>query len=62
MTASSIQRAAVIGAGAWGTALARHLAHKQIPVCLWAYEADVVYGSLVVSVSLTFGSHGSFET
>jgi glycerol-3-phosphate dehydrogenase (NAD(P)+) len=43
MTASSIQRAAVIGAGAWGTALARHLAHKQIPVCLWAYEADVVH-------------------
>ena len=42
MTAPSIQHAAVIGAGAWGTALARHLAQKQVPVRLWAYEADVV--------------------
>lgn len=33
---------AVIGAGAWGTALAKHLAHKGIPVQLWAYEREVV--------------------
>jgi glycerol-3-phosphate dehydrogenase (NAD(P)+) len=39
---SLIQRVAVIGAGAWGTALARHLAGKQIRVCLWAHEPEVV--------------------
>lgn len=33
---------AVIGAGAWGTALARHLAGKEILVRLWAYEVEVV--------------------
>ena len=33
---------AVIGAGAWGTALARHLAVKGLPVRLWAYESEVV--------------------
>ncbi len=44
MTVSSVQRVAVISAGAWGTALARHLAGKQIPVRLWAHEADVVRG------------------
>ncbi|HJU03930.1 MAG TPA: NAD(P)H-dependent glycerol-3-phosphate dehydrogenase [Nitrospiraceae bacterium] len=32
---------AVIGAGAWGTALARHLAAKGLPIRLWAYEPDV---------------------
>ncbi len=32
----------VIGAGAWGTALARHLANKGLQVMLWAYEPDVV--------------------
>lgn len=37
-----IRRAAVIGAGAWGTALARHLAGKEISVRLWAYEVEVV--------------------
>ena len=36
------QRVGVIGAGAWGTALARHLARKGLPVMIWAYEADVV--------------------
>lgn len=35
-------RVAVIGAGAWGTSLARHLANKGLSVCLWAYEQDVV--------------------
>lgn len=33
---------AVIGAGAWGTSLARHLAKKELPVRLWAYEREVV--------------------
>lgn len=33
---------AVIGAGAWGTTLARHLAGKGTSVRLWAYEPEVV--------------------
>jgi glycerol-3-phosphate dehydrogenase (NAD(P)+) len=37
-----IQRIAVIGAGAWGTALAKHLAEKGLVITLWAYERDVV--------------------
>lgn len=37
-----IKHVAVIGAGAWGTALARHLAEKQVPVRLWAHEPEVV--------------------
>jgi len=36
------QKAAVIGAGAWGTALANLLASKGMPVKLWAYEREVV--------------------
>jgi glycerol-3-phosphate dehydrogenase (NAD(P)+) len=32
----------VIGAGAWGTALARHLADKGLAVTLWAYEKAVM--------------------
>jgi glycerol-3-phosphate dehydrogenase (NAD(P)+) len=36
------RRAAVIGAGAWGTTLARLLASRGLPVMLWAYEAEVV--------------------
>jgi len=32
----------VIGAGAWGTALARHLAQKGVSVRLWAYEPEVI--------------------
>ena len=35
-------RCAVIGAGAWGTALADVLARNGHDVSLWAYEADVV--------------------
>jgi Glycerol-3-phosphate dehydrogenase len=35
-------RIAVIGAGAWGTSLARHLAKKGLPVRLWAYEREIV--------------------
>lgn len=32
----------VVGSGAWGTALANHLAHQGYPVALWAYELEVV--------------------
>ena len=35
-------RTAVVGAGAWGTALADLLARNGRRVALWAYEADVV--------------------
>ncbi len=35
-------RCAVVGAGAWGTALARLLAFKGHDVRLWAYEVEVV--------------------
>jgi glycerol-3-phosphate dehydrogenase (NAD(P)+) len=34
-------RAAVIGAGAWGTALGVVLAQKGLRVTIWSYEADV---------------------
>lgn len=37
-----IQRIAVIGAGAWGTALAKHLAEKGLTTTLWAYEREVL--------------------
>ena len=37
-----IQRIAVIGAGAWGTALAKHLAEKGLSTTLWAYEREVL--------------------
>ncbi len=33
---------AVVGAGAWGTALAMHTARKGLRTRLWAYESDVV--------------------
>ncbi len=39
---SSIHRIGVIGAGAWGTALAKHLAGKGLQIHLWAYEREVV--------------------
>jgi len=38
----TIHRATVIGAGAWGTSLARHLAEKSLTVKMWAYESEVV--------------------
>lgn len=38
-----IKKIAVIGAGAWGTALAKTLAEKGLTVRLWAYETDVVH-------------------
>ena len=37
-------RAAVVGAGAWGTALANVLAKKGIDTVLWAFEPDVAEG------------------
>ena len=39
---SSIHRIGVIGAGAWGTTLAKHLAEKGLETRLWAYEREVV--------------------
>ena len=38
----TIQRIGIIGAGAWGTALAKHLSEKGLRTVLWAYERDVV--------------------
>lgn len=38
-----MKKIGVIGAGAWGTALAKHLAEKGLEVRLWAYERDVVH-------------------
>ena len=37
-----VKKLGVIGAGAWGTALAKHLAEKGLEVRLWAYEHEVV--------------------
>ncbi len=37
-----VRHVSVIGAGAWGTALAKHLAEKGLQVRLWAYEQEVV--------------------
>src|SRR5262245_43909745 len=39
---TTINRIGVIGAGAWGTALTKHLAEKGMAVTLWAYEQEVV--------------------
>lgn len=39
---SAVKTIGIIGAGAWGTALAKHLAEKGLGVCLWAYEHEVV--------------------
>ena len=36
-----MERIAVIGAGAWGTALAALLGGKGLDVLLWAFEPDV---------------------
>ncbi|MGE0161046.1 MAG: NAD(P)H-dependent glycerol-3-phosphate dehydrogenase [Gemmatimonadales bacterium] len=38
---SDVVRAAVLGAGAWGTALGAQLAQKGHRVTLWSYERDV---------------------
>ena len=42
MTNSSFRVVSVIGAGAWGTALAHLLATKGLNVRLWAHEPEVV--------------------
>ncbi len=42
MTAAALDRVAVIGAGAWGTALADLLARSGCEVRLWAREPEVV--------------------
>jgi len=39
---TAIHKIGVIGAGAWGTALAKHLAEKGLEIRLWAYEPDVI--------------------
>jgi glycerol-3-phosphate dehydrogenase (NAD(P)+) len=39
-----MSRAAVIGAGSWGTALANLLAKKGIDTTLWSFETDVAQG------------------
>src|SRR5690606_8395543 len=36
-----VTRVAVLGAGAWGTALADLLARHDVPTILWAYEREV---------------------
>ncbi|MFL5617849.1 MAG: NAD(P)H-dependent glycerol-3-phosphate dehydrogenase [Gemmatimonadaceae bacterium] len=41
MTDGVVRQVAVVGAGAWGTALADLLARNGHPVTLWAHEADV---------------------
>ena len=41
MVSPEIQTVAVIGAGAWGTALAQLLAEKGVPVHLWVREPEV---------------------
>jgi len=41
MTAGVARQVAVVGAGAWGTALADLLARNGHPVVLWAFEPDV---------------------
>jgi glycerol-3-phosphate dehydrogenase (NAD(P)+) len=38
----SVNTVSVIGAGAWGTALGRHMAAQGSAVRLWAYEKEVV--------------------
>jgi glycerol-3-phosphate dehydrogenase (NAD(P)+) len=35
------ERVAVLGAGAWGTALSITLAKKSVPVSLWVYEREI---------------------
>ncbi len=42
MPPSSVRIISVIGAGAWGTALAHLLATKGLNIRLWAYEPEVV--------------------
>ncbi len=38
---SAAQKIAILGAGAWGTALAQHLGYHGVPVTLWARRAEL---------------------
>lgn len=42
MTSHNPEQVAVVGAGAWGTALAHHLSEQARSVTLWAFEPEVV--------------------
>lgn len=44
----------IIGAGAWGTALAIHCARKGMNTLMWAYEADTVQAIEDTQQNLTF--------
>ncbi len=50
----SIHNIGVIGAGAWGTALAKHLAEKGLRVRLWAHEPTVVHAINSAHENTTF--------
>lgn len=50
----SIHNIGVIGAGAWGTALAKHLAEKGLHVRLWAHEEAVVHAINATQENSTF--------
>ncbi len=50
----AIKKMSVVGAGAWGTALAKHLAEKGLTVRLWAYEHDVVTAINATHENLVF--------
>lgn len=58
---SSFQTFGVIGAGAWGTALAQSLAVGGRDVLLWAYEADVVDGINAAHQNMTFLPNVTFS-
>lgn len=51
---NSIHRVAVIGAGAWGTTLAKLLAEKDLSVNLWAHEPEVVDAILTARENTRF--------
>jgi glycerol-3-phosphate dehydrogenase (NAD(P)+) len=63
-----VARIAILGAGAWGTALAHHLASHAVPVALWARRAELAEqlrrtraNSLLPGVSLHSGAAVSHE-
>jgi len=41
MSESSGQRIGILGAGAWGTAIGKVLAEKELPVDIWSFEEQV---------------------
>ncbi len=41
MSVTSGQRIGILGAGAWGTAIGKVLAEKELPVDIWSYEEQV---------------------